>query len=170
MSETTHAGGPPNGPGTVNLVVARFQNGSMVKGSTQDFYPERPIFHVVPRGATQAVNIRMSELKAVFFVRDLLGNRLRNKQRDFPTADPSPAPGRRIAVQFKDGELLVGYALNYTLEKPGFFVFPVDPHGNNLRAYVIRAATQQVRLGPAAEQLVQTAPRPQSTFKPPAAA
>ena len=150
-----------------NLVVARYQNGEVVKGYTQDFFPERPLFHVQPKGGSQAVPVRMSELKAVFFVKDLLGNRLRTKNRRFIPGDPGPQQGKRIAVHFKDGELIVGHALTFTPGKQGFFVFPSDAQGNNIRIYVLTAAVKEVKLGPAAEQLALTVPRPKP--KPPKA-
>ena len=150
---------PPAG-GENNLVVARYRNGQVVKGYTRDFFPERPTFHVLPKGGQVSVQVKTPELKGVFFVRDLLGNRLRNKGRRFPAIDQGPNTGRRIAVLFEDGELLVGYAQTYSPERPGFFVFPADPNSNNLRVYVLRAATKQVKLGPAADELARSAPPP----------
>jgi len=157
------------GPGENNLVVARYRSGQVIKGQTRDFYPERPLFHVLPKGGAQAVPVKVAELKAVFFVRDLLGNRLRHKNRRFPAQDSGPQMGRRIAVLFEDGELLVGHAQTYSPERPGFFVFPLDPQGNNLRVYVVRAAAKQVKLGPQAEELARITPPPRRKA-PPAAA
>ena len=146
--------------GENNLVVARYRTGEVVKGYTRDFFPERPVFHVLPKGGQVSVQVKTPELKGVFFVRDLLGNRLRNKGRRFPAVDLGPHTGRRVAVLFDDGELLVGYSQTYSAEKAGFFVFPADPNSNNMRVYVLRAATKQVKLGPAADELARTAPPP----------
>jgi hypothetical protein len=146
--------------GDNNLVVARYRTGEVVKGYTRDFFPDRPVFHILPKGGQVSVQVRTPELKGVFFVRDLLGNRLRNKGRRFPAVDQGPHNGRRVAVLFEDGELLVGYCQTYSAERPGFFVFPADPHGNNIRVYVLRAATKQVKLGPAADELARSAPPP----------
>ena len=171
MNPHAPAGTPGSaGAGENNLVVARYRNGEVVKGYTRDFFPERPQFHVLAKGSAQAVAVKTAELKGVFFVRDLVGNRMRHKNRRFPAQDSGPNLGRRIAVLFEDGELLVGHSQTYSLERPGFFVFPLDPQGNNLRVYVLRAATKQVKLGPMAEELARTAPVPPSKFKPPAAA
>jgi hypothetical protein len=49
-------------------------------------------------------------------------------------------------------------------------VFPADPQGNNLRIYVLRAATKQIKFGPQAEDLARATPPNRSKFKPPAAA
>ena len=149
-----------------NLVVARYRTGQVVKGYTRDFFPDRPQFHVLPKGGQTSIPVKTGELKGVFFVHDLLGNRLRNKGRRFPAVDQGPQTGRRIAVLFEDGELLVGYAQTYSAEKPGFFIFPADPNSNNIRVYVLRAATKQVKLGPAAEELVRTAPPPRAKPRP----
>jgi hypothetical protein len=154
MNPSVPAAGEPN------LVVARYRNGEVVKGYTRDFFPDRPAFHVLPKGSQVSVQVKTGELKGVFFVRDLLGNRLRNKGRRFPALDQGPNTGRRIAVLFDDGELLVGYAQTYSPERAGFFVFPADPNSNNIRVYVLRAATRQVKLGPAADELARSAPPP----------
>ena len=143
---------PTPAGGENNLVVARYRNGEVVKGYTRDFFPDRASFHVLPKGGQVSIQVRTPELKGVFFVRDLVGNRLRNK-------------GRRIAVLFEDGELLVGYAQTYSADRTGFFVFPADPYSNNLRVYVLRAATKQVKLGPAADELAATAPPPRQKPK-----
>jgi hypothetical protein len=144
-----------------NLVVVRFLNGTCVKGSTQDFYPERTSFHVQVRGGTSpTIQVRMSELKAVFFVRDLQGNPAHIKSRQFGNADPALASSKKIAVLFKDDELLVGHTVSYVAGKLGFFLTPADQRGNNIRVYVLSHAAKMVRVGPAAEQLVATAPKP----------
>ena len=157
--------------GSSDRVVTRDRRGRVVKGSTRDFFPDRALFHIRPPDSAVTLHVRMNELKAVYFVRDLAGNPEHAKLRAFPPADPMPTVGRRIAVLFQDGELLVGYAQNYTGEKAGFFVYPCDPFGNTIRAYVLRAATKAVKLGPAAEELARsTPPVPGKAQQPPAAA
>ncbi len=165
MSLTSQPGGTLAG-GENNLVVARLRNGDVVKGYTRDFFPDRPLFHVLPKGGQVAFAVKTAELKALFFVRDLLGNRMRNKGRRFPAVDQGPQTGRRIAVLFEDGELLVGYAQTYGPDKAGFFVFPADSQSNNIRVYVLRTATRQVKLGPAADDLTRTAPPPRAKNRP----
>lgn len=155
MNPHPSGSGPTAAGGRSNLVVARTRNGNVVKGHTRDFLPENPRFHVLPRGGDQVVTIEMAELKAVFFVRDLIGSKLRHKSREFPKFDPAPEVGRRIAVVFEDGELLIGHAQAYAGDQPGFFVRPLDPDGNNSRVYVLRAATKEVRLGLGAEELAR---------------
>jgi len=143
-----------------NLIVARLLNGRTIKGSTSDFFPERPQFHVQTRGSSQTVAVKMDDLKAIFFVKDLVGNPGHVKNRKFSAMDPGLQTGKRIAVLFKDGELLVGYTVSYTAGRQGFFMVPVDPQGNNTRIYVVSAATKTVKVGPAADELALTAPKP----------
>jgi hypothetical protein len=117
----------------------------MIKGVTTDFFPGKDIFHVsvanAPNG-TKPIEIRIKDMKAVFFVKDLAGNPQHIKQNEF---DPSHPPvGRRIRVVFNDGEVLVGTTIGYQPGRPGFFVLPADTNSNNERCYVITAATQDI--------------------------
>lgn len=144
-----------------NLVVVRFLSGKCVKGSTQDFFPERISFHVQARGgAAETIQVKMAELKAVFFVRDLNGNSAHIKSRKFGVQAPSLSSAKKIAVLFKDQELLVGYTNSYVAGKLGFFLTPADDRGNNIRVYVLSHAAKTVRVGPTADELVATAPVP----------
>jgi hypothetical protein len=143
-----------------NLVVARYQNGTVVKGSTSDFYPDHALFHILVRGGASTVPVKMADLKALFFVKDLLGNPAHQKAREFGPIDPSLSQGKRVAILFKDGELLLGYTLSYTAGRQGFWLTPVDPNGNNTRVYVLCGAAKQIKVGPAAEELAANAPKP----------
>lgn len=147
--------------GASTLVVARYRNGQLIKGYTRDFVPGHSRFHVLPRGGRQPLPIDTAELKGVFFVRDLAGNELLPRKRLFPAFDAGPQSGRRIAVVFEDGELLIGHTQSYSADSPGFFVHPLDPEENNTRVYVLRTATREVRLGLGAEELARTTPRAQ---------
>jgi len=149
-------------------VVVRTLKGDRIKGTTQDFYPERLTFHV-QQGSGQTALVKMADLKAVFFVRDLAGNPAHVKGRKFGPMDPGLASGKRIAVLFKDDELLVGYTTSYVAGRLGFFLIPADKAGNNSRVYVLSHACKMVRLGPAADELVQTAPQPKPKPRPRAA-
>jgi hypothetical protein len=140
-----------------NKVVAHFSDGRLLKGSTQNFLPGRAAFHVLPADGRGPVEVRSRELKALFFVKDLVGNPRRRDLRGF-LAGPGETPhGKKIAVRFKDGELLCGYSLAYQPGREGFFIFPADAAGNNLRMFVVTAATEEVKAGPAADALVRQA-------------
>jgi hypothetical protein len=141
--------------GEATRVVARFMDGKVLKGTTQDFFPNRPSFHLLPADGTAAIEIRCKQLKALFFVKTFEGDRHRKDIRGFVTAPAETAQGKKIAVRFKDSEVICGYSLSYTPDREGFFVFPADGGGNNLRAYVVTGATAEVKAGPAAEVMAQ---------------
>lgn len=140
---------------TAVRVVIRYLNGNVLKGTTQDFYPNRPRFHLLPADGGTPAEIRAADLKAVFFVKTFEGDRERKKLRGFVDAPPETAQGKKIAIRFKDGEFVCGYALSFTPDRDGFFVSPADSAGNNIRIYVLTAAAAEVKAGPAAEALAQ---------------
>jgi hypothetical protein len=126
-------------------VVARYINGKTVKGLSQDFFPNKDRFHVYPanKSSGEGVEILVKELKAVFFVRDFVGNRQYNERKEYiPEDKPS---GRKIEVTFADGEVLVGTTLGYDPKRPGFFLFPADPQSNNIRVFAVTTAVKRVR-------------------------
>ena len=127
-------------------IIARFQDGKILKGYTQNFFPNRPVFHVLPMdaaSATKSVEIRVSELKAVFFVRDFSGD---NRYDERKVLNPGEkVQGRLIEVTFRDGEELVGSTTGYDPKRPGFFFFPIDPKSNNIKAYIVSSAVRGVR-------------------------
>jgi hypothetical protein len=127
-------------------IVARFQGGKIIKGYTQNFFPNRPVFHVLPvndASGTENLEIQVSELKAVFFVRDFMGNK---DYKERKVIDPKERiQGRLIEVTFLDGEVLVGSTMGYDPKRPGFFFFPIDPKSNNVKAYIPSSAIRGVR-------------------------
>jgi len=136
-------------------VVAHFIDGKMLKGTTQDFNPTRPSFHIKPAGGGPAVEVRCALLKAVFFVKSLEGNSKRQDLRGFLTAPAATNHGKKLALRFKDGELMCGYTLSHRTDREGFFLFPADSEGNNIRVYVLLAQVAVTMAGAAAEALVR---------------
>ena len=141
--------------GDATRVVARFNDGKVLKGTTQDFFPNRPSFHLLPADGSASIEIRCKQLKALFFVKTFEGDRHRKDIRGFIAAPAETAQGKKIAVRFKDGELMCGYSLSYLPDREGFFLFPADTASNNLRVYVVVAACAEIKAGPAADQLAQ---------------
>ncbi len=139
----------------INKVVVHSLGGKLLKGTTQDFFPNRPVFHVQPTDGRPPAEVKTRQLKAVFFVKDFAGEAKRRDVRGFITGPSETAQGKKLAVRFKDGELLCGYSLSYSPEREGFFMFPADPGSNNLRIYVVTGACADVRTGPAAEAMAQ---------------
>ena len=128
-----------------NKIVVRYQDGRIAKGYTGDFLPTKPTFHLTvfeaPPGA-KTIEVKIAELKAVFFVKDLTGNPERKDVQEFQ-AD-KPVVGRKIRVVFGDGETLAGTTQGYDANRPGFFVMPLDPASNNERCFVVTRATKEV--------------------------
>lgn len=126
-------------------IVVRYRDERILKGFTHDFHPSRTQFSLwssVHAAPSERKHIPVSQLKAVFFVRDFDGDPLYEDPRTFDT--PTGA-GRRLEVTFADGELLVGTTLSYSPDGIGFFVVPADAAGNNERIFVVTAAIRHVR-------------------------
>jgi len=128
-----------------NSIVVRYQDGRILKGTTADFLPTKPAFHVAVAGAppgTRAVEVVVAELKAVFFVKDPIGNAAHDDLRDFPAG--KPVVGRKIRVVFRDGEILVGTTQGADPARQGFFMIPADAASNNNRCFVVTRAASDV--------------------------
>jgi Family of unknown function (DUF6982) len=129
-----------------NKIVVRYADGRVLKGSTADFAPAKPVFHLVPSPQTgtsiEVMEIRVSDLKALFFVKDFTGDAGYDEVRSF--ADGARPQGRKIKVEFNDGEVIVGTTTGYQPGRPGFFLVPADPKSNNERCYVVSAAVRDV--------------------------
>ncbi|MGH9870157.1 MAG: DUF6982 domain-containing protein [Candidatus Polarisedimenticolia bacterium] len=131
-------------------VVAHYKDGRVVKGHTRDFSPARDSFTLQPYvGEAMPVPVFMDDLKAVFHVRTFEGNPAHPRQLGTVGMVAEPRftqvmdNGRRVALQFHDGERLWGYA-EMLEEDRGFFFFPTDPGDNNLRVYVIRSSLKEM--------------------------
>jgi hypothetical protein len=130
-----------------NKVVARFIDGRVVKGTTVDFSPGKAVFHVIEAHApadARPLEIQTRHLKALFFVKDLVGDP--NREKGVAPGSPNPALGRQVRVVFKDGEVLVGTTAGYQPGRPGFFLEPLDPNANEERLYVITASAEEITL------------------------
>lgn len=131
-------------------MVVRFADGRILKGTAQDFSPNRESFHLFPWGEEggKPLEIIVDELKAVFFVEDYEGDSTRRDDNSF---DNARGQGRKLLVYFRDGEVIAGFTMGYNPAKKGFFLIPADPQGNNRRVYVVNAAVDRVDPAPAAE-------------------
>ncbi len=123
-----------------NKVVARLRDGRLIKGTTTNFSPTRALFHVTrPDGDT--VEVYLDQLKAVFFVKHLDGNRA---YRERKSVEGASGVGRRARCEFLDGEVLTGFVAVYASGGAGIFLTPVDPRSNNERIFVVRGATKSI--------------------------
>jgi hypothetical protein len=125
----------------INKVVVHFQNGTIMKGTTGDFFPNRTYFHLSDvEGKTETIDV--DQLKAIFFVKDFVGDKSRSDRYDITT----PGGGRKIQVEFFDNEVIIGHTLGYSPDRQGFFITPADPQGNNGRIFVVRTAAKNIKL------------------------
>lgn len=130
----------------MNKVVVRYRDGRIVKGHTADFVSGGETFHVSRLDAPGQVPevIRLADLKAVFFVKDFAGNPLHDERKQF---DGARGPGgRKLRIEFADGEVLVGTTQVYEPGQQGFFLVPADAASNMERCFVVTSATAQVIL------------------------
>lgn len=132
---------PATGRASWQRVVARFRGGEALRGYTNDFHPSKTHLHLTPEDkAGETMFLALTQLKAVFFVREFEGDRSRVDRHDF---DNAPY-GRKVEVTFEDGEVLLGTTVAYR-EGSGFFVQPADSGSNNMRVFVSPGAARQVR-------------------------
>jgi len=128
-------------------VIMRYADGRLIKGYTNDFFPNKPLFHIRPiessQPADKGLEVHVKDLKAVFFVKDFKGNPAYNESKHF--TEKRQCSGRRVEVTFADGEVIVGLTLGYDPSRLGFFVAPADPQSNNLRMFVVSASVTNVR-------------------------
>jgi hypothetical protein len=126
-------------------IVARYVDGRVAKGLSQDFFPNKDRFHISPadKPSAETVEILLKQLKAVFFVRDFVGDSEYNERKEY--VEGEKLSGRKIEITFKDGEVLVGTTLGYDPTRPGFFLFPADPKSNNVRVFAVTTSVKKVR-------------------------
>jgi hypothetical protein len=129
-----------------NLVVARYRDGRIIKGTTYDFGPQKKTFHVVPLGeeGRKVSEVLFSDLKAVFFVKSLEGKQDHPLTKDVSEEKGEPGTRMKVKITFLDGETLMGTTQGYTLEREGFFIVPLEEDSNNLRIFVISKAVKTV--------------------------
>jgi hypothetical protein len=124
----------------LNKVVVHFQEGQILKGTTSDFFPNKTYFHLTDEaGKTEAIDV--DQLKAIFFVKDFHGNQSRSDYYDTALH----ASGRKIQVEFFDNEVIIGHTIGYSPDRPGFFITPADPDGNNGRIYVVSTSAKNIK-------------------------
>jgi hypothetical protein len=129
----------------IHKVVARYIDGRIVKGVSSDINPKRPFCHIRTEHGNESV--KLLDLKALFFVKDLVGNAKREDGDTLKTGDPRQAGARPIEVEFGDGERLVGLTAGYPPQGPFFYMLPVDDQSNNVRILVNKAAIARMADG-----------------------
>jgi hypothetical protein len=134
-------------PASGALIVARRLDGRVAKGHAVSFEPASEVV-LETEGGGGRIRIPARELKAVFFVKDLKGDPKREDSRSYRD---SGLVGRRLWVEFNDGEQMAGWSLSYRRGCQGFYLFPTDPHSNIEMAWVFTRAIRSVLTEGAAE-------------------
>ncbi len=125
----------------VNQIVIKCKDGNLKKGNTNDFMPNKATFHL-NNTESKIEEIRVEDAKAIFFVKNLDGN----KDYKYEYGDIIPGGGKKVNVNFNDGENIVGFVLGYSPDRKGFFMTPADLSGNNQRVYVVASSVKKVEM------------------------
>ncbi len=127
-------------------IVVHMKDGKIHKGVTQDFLPSQEVFHLLPaEGGGVPMRIPIEDMKALFYVKDYVGNRDFVARRQF---DEAKKAARRAILTFSDGEVMWGTLGEGKEGSVGFYFFPVDEEDNNIRIFVIRSSLKEMRLAP----------------------
>lgn len=135
-------------------VIVRFLDKRLVRGYLDDFSAFDDTVSLEDE-TSQNMEIKISELKGIFFVRTFEGDREHKEKKSFIGRSPA---GRRVFVKFKDGESVMGYvegdvpwgkgffleSVNQAGKSRGFFLKPVDDECNNIRIFVVATAIADV--------------------------
>jgi hypothetical protein len=135
--------------------VLHLRAGKLQKGLLIGFTPTANTvrLQLESEPAKAPIEVKVSDLKAIYYVRTLSGNKQYKKKRYFGSIETK---GKRIMVRFKDSEILCGFIEGdlpwkdgfLTLSDPdlkGFFIYPADPEGNNTKVFVVTTAVEDVR-------------------------
>jgi hypothetical protein len=132
-------------------VVARFKDGRLLKGLARDPEPGSDLLRLrLPGEPGLPVEIRLEDLKGVFFVKSWEGNPA------YVESDEGFAEGelrsngahrmQRAVAGFQDGERLKGYSHNFAPDLPTMCFFPHDPFGNNYKVLIVCSALSDIEI------------------------
>jgi hypothetical protein len=136
-------------------VVARFNDGRVVKGYTRDFTVESNFFLLDEAGSGKEHRIAVADLKAVFFIKSFEGNKTYREKKAFGV---SAHDGHKVYIKFKDQESLVGFVEGEIpwdkgffvsrdgSKTKGFFLIPVDRDSNNVKVFVVGTSVEDVAI------------------------
>lgn len=125
-----------------NKVVVHMKDGTIRKGVTRSFDPDESSFYLLPaEGGGVPMQIVQEDMKALFFVRDFLGDSGFVARKDFEAARKD---GCRLILKFQDGEEMWGTAEEPPGDASGFFFLPADDLDNNVRIFVVRSSLKSL--------------------------
>ena len=124
---------------TIDKIVVRFKDKSLMKGRTRDFSLDKKSFHLKLLSG-EVVNVDIEKLKAVFHVKSLIGN----KNYKCSYKDPILWGGNKVKVQFTDGEVMIGYTPYHISGNNAVSITPADLQCNNKQVFVVTSATKEI--------------------------
>ncbi|MCX7959584.1 MAG: FHA domain-containing protein, partial [Deltaproteobacteria bacterium] len=123
-------------------IVIRYFSGKIIKRIISDINIDIDKLTIRNVLTGQFESYPMADLKAVFWVKNLIGDPSRVDRQGFvKEADPS-----NLFVEFKDGECQWGSQSGYSEKSYGFFFYPHDADSNNIKCYIPRNAVNYVLL------------------------
>ena len=127
-----------------NKIVVHMKDGAIHKGITHDFDPDDETFHLLPaEGGGVPSRVVVDEMKALFYVKDYMGNRDFVARRQFAEAQSS---GKKAILTFSDGETVWGFLGESSDTGRGFYFFPLDEGDNNIRIFVVQSSVKEIKL------------------------
>lgn len=126
-------------------IVARKKDGTMIKGTTGDFLPNKNMFHVnIEDAPGTTAEVLIDDLKAVFFVKSLIGSKAPHNRPHDKDAHGKQSIERKIQVTFVDNEVIEGFSHSFHLDRLGFFINSIDPTDNNERIFVVLSCVKSI--------------------------
>ncbi len=131
-----------------NPVVVHFKDGGIKKGYLKKFAFYRENFTLIEidkknKNHTKGEKeIDIADIKALFFVRDLNGNKDFNERKDKERS----GFGKRVEVTFSDNESIVGYTPDYSKKEKGFILYPADTESNNYIIGVFHSSITEIKI------------------------
>lgn len=144
-------------------LVVRMKKGEVYCGMSYDLNRKMPEFHldlqnVKGENLNRTVRIIFDEVKAVFYVKSFDGHYIAEDFQEWPLPNIRP-----IAVQFFDGEVLIGRPAHPSWkEENRFYLFPEKQEGNNMMILVERNAISSIH---DAKSYMQEQQQAYETFK-----
>jgi hypothetical protein len=115
-------------------VVVRYKDGKTLAGFGDSFVAGEA--EILVQDLNEAIHrVPLSDVKMVCFVRTF-GTDPAETHRPAGRVLYQAIPGNRVRVAFRDGEVLEGVTSLQSRPTRGFFLTPLNPHGNNLGVYV----------------------------------
>jgi hypothetical protein len=125
-------------------LIVRMRDGSILKCSSRIPFSAAFQMITVLDDSGKVLKIALSDLKAIFFVKDFDGNPNYKAGKEF--GEGSPRAGKIYSVSFHDGEVIKGRVLNLAEENSGFFLYPADPLDNNEKVFIVRSGDINIQM------------------------